>query len=100
MERIVICDECGFINDYDDAVVKDRSGVIKLFKCGNCGSLFFKMERQVEADDRKVRAENNSRLGKKIRETEKLIENLGEEDKSIKILASLLVEIGRKNFRK
>lgn len=100
MGRIVICDECGYINDYEATEVKDRGGAVKLFICANCGNTFFKWESQIKKDEMRIRAENNSMLGRRIRETEKLIEELGEEDKNIKILANLLVEIGRKRYKK
>ena len=99
MGKVVICDECGCVNDLETARIKDRGGIIKMFRCSNCGYVFFKMDREIEKDGRRIRRESNSELGKSLKEVENLLSNWGEEDRKLKIIANLLVEIGRKSFK-
>jgi len=98
MGEKVLCKYCGSELEVEKCIQGDKDNTFKRFKCSNCGKFFYKQSYEIREDEDRISRKATSELGIRIRELENLVENWGEEDKKLKIIAGLLIEIGRKNF--
>lgn len=98
MGRIVICEECGYVNDMDTALVKSCADFIKLFVCERCGNIFFKLDYQLDEETKRIREKSNSELRESLEELEIEMEGWGEEDKKLKVFGEILLKIGKKTL--